>query len=338
VLVRRYGLVAGVLAAISALLMAGSGAAAAPKPSIAQVAAKLERLQLKAERATERYNETREALASHRQQLAAARTRVVEQRRQLARVEAALGRLAAEQYRQGELSAVAFVFGDHPQDYLATAGLASSLAGRSVHAATRLRAAQVQLSQDEASTAQQTRTLATTNASLARERSTVMATLREVQDQLDGLQADQRRAVERAQQGGGGGGGGASVPVGTSCNDVSITAPSARAKAAIDFACQQLGEPYQWAAAGPGSWDCSGLTMKAWAAGGVSLPHSSAQQATYGTRVSLSALEAGDLVFRHTPISHVGLYIGNGMMIHAPQSGDVVRIAPIRDLTVATRL
>lgn len=333
VLVRRCGLVTGVLAVATSLLLASAGAAAAPKPSVTQVAARLERLQLQAERASERYNQTREALAAHRQELAAARSRVVEQRRQLSRVQASLGHLAAEQYRQGELSAVAFMFGDHPQDYLAGAGLASSLAGRSVDAATRLKAAQVRLTRDEATAQRQTRTLAATNATLARERSTVIGTLRKVQDVLDALQADQRRAVQRAQQGTAAG-----VPVGTTCDDVSITAPSAKAKAAIDFACQQLGDPYLWAADGPDSWDCSGLTMKAWAAAGVSLPHSSAQQATYGTRVSMSALEPGDLVFRHSPISHVGLYLGDGLMINAPQSGDVVRIAPIRDLTAATRL
>lgn len=331
----RRSVVTATVAVVTGLLLCGPAALAEPKPTIRELGARLERLQLQAERASERYNETREQLASQREQLDAAHTRVVEQQRELRRIRDALGKLAAEQYREGELSALGFVFGDSPQDYLTTAGLASTLAGRSADTASRLQAAQGQLREDETRAKQQAKALAKANAKLEQDKDQVLASLAEVQDQLDSLRADQREAIERAQQSPGGG---SSVPVGTSCADVDITAPNARARTAIDFACDQLGEPYQWAGAGPDSWDCSGLTMRAWGAAGVSLPHSSAQQATHGTSVSLGTLLPGDLVFRHSPISHVGLYIGDGLMIHAPQSGDVVRIAPIKNLTAATRL
>jgi cell wall-associated NlpC family hydrolase len=104
---------------------------------------------------------------------------------------------------------------------------------------------------------------------------------------------------------------------------------SGRAKLAVNFAYAQLGKPYEWAADGPGSYDCSGLTMAAWRAAGVSLPHSSGMQYGYGTHVSQSQLQPGDLVFFYSPISHVGLYIGGGKMIHAPRPGDVVKITSI---------
>jgi cell wall-associated NlpC family hydrolase len=99
----------------------------------------------------------------------------------------------------------------------------------------------------------------------------------------------------------------------------------------IAFARAQLGEPYVWGAAGPGSWDCSGLTMAAWQAGGVSLPHYSVAQYDATTPISASQLRPGDLVFwgsSSSPgsIHHVALYIGDGMILHAPRTGRPVAI------------
>jgi len=103
-------------------------------------------------------------------------------------------------------------------------------------------------------------------------------------------------------------------------------APSGGASAAIAFARAQLGEPYRWGAAGPDAWDCSGLTMGAWAAGGTSLPHYSVAQYDQSTPISASSLQAGDLVFwgsssSPSSIYHVALYIGGGQIIHAPRTG-----------------
>jgi cell wall-associated NlpC family hydrolase len=110
---------------------------------------------------------------------------------------------------------------------------------------------------------------------------------------------------------------------------------SGRAGAAVAAAKAQLGKPYVWAAAGPGSFDCSGLTMYAWGRAGVSLPHSSRMQINSGARVSRSELKPGDLVFYGAPIHHVALYVGGGQVIHAPQSGDVVRYASVDMMTYA---
>jgi len=98
----------------------------------------------------------------------------------------------------------------------------------------------------------------------------------------------------------------------------------------VAIARQYLGAPYVWAASGPNSFDCSGFTMFVYRQVGISLPHSSRAQINCGARVSRSDLEPGDLVFFGSPIHHVGLYIGDGMMIHAPQTGDVVKIAPLQ--------
>jgi peptidoglycan DL-endopeptidase CwlO len=105
---------------------------------------------------------------------------------------------------------------------------------------------------------------------------------------------------------------------------------TAGAKAAIDFARAQLGEPYVWGAAGPDAWDCSGLTMMAWRQGGVYLPHYSAAQYSETKHITAAQLRPGDLVFWGTSpntIHHVALYIGNGQIIQAPHTGDVVKVS-----------
>jgi cell wall-associated NlpC family hydrolase len=100
------------------------------------------------------------------------------------------------------------------------------------------------------------------------------------------------------------------------------------AAAAIAEAKRQLGKPYVWGAAGPDSFDCSGLTMWAWRAGGVSLPHYTGSQYAATTHIPLSAIQPGDLIF-YNGMEHVGLYIGGGQIIHAPHSGDVVKISDL---------
>ncbi len=103
---------------------------------------------------------------------------------------------------------------------------------------------------------------------------------------------------------------------------------SASAGAVVAFARAQLGKPYAFATSGPDTFDCSGLTMAAWASVGVRMPHYSGSQAAIFPRVTFSQLEPGDIVIFYGDLHHVGLYIGGGMMIHAPQTGDVVKIAP----------
>jgi cell wall-associated NlpC family hydrolase len=98
---------------------------------------------------------------------------------------------------------------------------------------------------------------------------------------------------------------------------------------AVDTAMAQRGDAYVWAAAGPDSFDCSGLTQYAYAAAGISLPHSSSMQSRMGTPVARDQLQPGDLVFFYSPVSHVGIYIGNGQMVHASTYGQPVKVAPV---------
>lgn len=98
---------------------------------------------------------------------------------------------------------------------------------------------------------------------------------------------------------------------------------------AVEAALAQLGDPYVWGAVGPGSFDCSGLTMWGWKAAGVSLPHYSRSQLSTQTKVSVADLRPGDLVFFGSPVHHVGMYLGGGLMVHAPHTGDVVKVAKV---------
>jgi len=109
-----------------------------------------------------------------------------------------------------------------------------------------------------------------------------------------------------------------------------VKAPGAAAQTAVDAALGKRGSPYVWGATGPGQFDCSGLTSWAYKQAGISLPRSSRSQATFGQAVSRDQLEPGDLVFFYNPVSHVGIYIGDGRMVHAPTSGDVVKISPLQ--------
>ncbi len=102
---------------------------------------------------------------------------------------------------------------------------------------------------------------------------------------------------------------------------------------ALRIAAGQLGKSYRWGATGPSNFDCSGLTSFSFRQAGITLPRSSSQQARVGRSVPLGELRPGDLVFFYNPVSHVGIYAGNGKMIHAPQTGDVVRYQNVNKRT-----
>jgi cell wall-associated NlpC family hydrolase len=111
-----------------------------------------------------------------------------------------------------------------------------------------------------------------------------------------------------------------------------VVAGSAAAQAAVDTALAQVGDAYVWGAAGPNAFDCSGLTQYAYAAAGVSLPHSSGLQSRMGRAVSKSELQPGDLIFFYSPVSHVAMYIGNGQMVHASTAGQPVKVASVASM------
>jgi cell wall-associated NlpC family hydrolase len=113
--------------------------------------------------------------------------------------------------------------------------------------------------------------------------------------------------------------------------DAGAPAPptATKGEVALAFAKEQIGEKYKYGAAGPSRWDCSGLTMKAWAAAGVQLPHNAKAQYKIGTKVKQADLQPGDLVFFYSGPSHVGIYAGDGQVVHAPKPGKTVTLIKI---------
>jgi len=201
--------------------------------------------------------------------------------------------------------------------------------------------AQIAATQLDALHKQQAQAAANTNgarnAASAAQRQ-VQATLDQVKGELTILvaQAEQAKQAAAAQaavallarlqtlgsgRAGGGGGG---------VNFASVPVPvGSGAAAAVAAAKSRLGSPYVWGAAGPGAFDCSGLIMWAWGHAGVALPHFSGAQYSSTTHISMSQLQPGDLVFPSDTGAHVAMYIGGGMIIEAPHTGDVVHIVPM---------
>ncbi len=108
-----------------------------------------------------------------------------------------------------------------------------------------------------------------------------------------------------------------------------VAAPNPAAQVAVDTALPQQGKPYVWGGTGPGGYDCSGLTSSAFKAAGITIPRTSKAQSTAGVFVDRAHLQPGDLIFFYSPVSHVGMYIGNGQMVHSSTYGQPVKVAPV---------
>ncbi len=182
--------------------------------------------------------------------------------------------------------------------------------------------AQVAVARDAATEAQAAATAAAEQAAAAA--AELAAKKKALEEELAGYEADYAR-LSAADQ----------VAVQNTLSGPTLTsvkpapAPTAAAGAAVQTALGQLGDRYVPGASGPDAFDCSGLTMYAYAAAGVTLPHSSRAQSGLGVRVARADLEPGDLVFFYSPVSHVGLYIGNGQMVHASVPGRPVAVTSV---------
>jgi cell wall-associated NlpC family hydrolase len=315
----------------AAPVLVTSQAAATKRLTVADAAKKVDALRDEAEQATERYNAQREQLKSLNVRLAAAQDRLTAQQKRVAAARLSLGRVLAETYKQGELEGLALFLSDDPDAALEQTGVVATLGDRRATAVQRLRGEEATLGAAKDDLVRQQIRITQTTASLQRLKDTVQARLVDAEKQLAQLQARDRAAVERLLNGGN---------TGITCEQIGLDV-SGRAAKVLRYACDQLGDRYVWAAAGPNSFDCSGLTMRAWQAAGVSLPHNADAQSHYGTRIAPTqdALKPGDLVFFHRPISHVGIYVGNGLYLHAPHTGTVVKIAkmPWANVVAAAR-
>ncbi len=158
-------------------------------------------------------------------------------------------------------------------------------------------------------------------STLEEEKEAADSKLAEAESILDKLEEEERDAILSR--------GGDRAP------DPGSISASGGAAVAIRYALAQVGDSYVFGAAGPNAFDCSGLTMMAWGQAGVSLPHSSRAQMGSGTPVSKSQLQPGDLVFYYSPVSHVAIYLGNGMIVHAANPGAGVKVSSVDEMPYA---
>ena len=283
------------------------------EPDIDSVEARVDKLYHEAEMASERYNEAREELKATQTRLSSLRADL---ERQQAKVESVREQVAAavvSQYQGQALSTTSQVFlSEDPDaflDQLATVSAYNDQQGEMMaDFATQVK----QLELREAAAKRELAEVAETKEKLAAEKAEIDEKAGAAEELLSDLEAEaeaEAAAAARAQA--------ASRSVDRAPAPAPDVAASGRAGAAVSYGLAQVGDAYVYGAAGPSAYDCSGLTMAAWGTAGVSLPHSSSAQMGYGTPVSISALQPGDLVFYYSPVSHVAMYIGNGMIVHA---------------------
>jgi peptidoglycan DL-endopeptidase CwlO len=304
-------------AAITATVgMIPSGSAQA-KPTIADVQHRVDRLYHAAEQASEHFNQVHVQLQQMRGAVHALRQ---DQARQQQRTEQAR-RLVADsivrQYEGDSLSDVGqAVVSSDPSAFVSklTSMSAFNSMQASQYSSYLTEAKALSIRRD--ATAAQLAKVASLERQAAQDKATISRELSAAKGLLDKMKTAERNRLLEASRSSSG------------RVDVSISAvpASGRAAAAVHFAMAQIGKPYVYGAAGPSAYDCSGLTMAAWGSAGVGLPHSSSAQYGSGTHISPSQLQPGDLVFYYSPISHVGMYIGNGMIVNAENPSAGIRV------------
>ncbi|WP_327234908.1 NlpC/P60 family protein [Streptomyces sp. NBC_01317] len=324
---------------------AAGSAHAEPRLTAAQVKSKVDRLYEQAEAATEKYNGAKEKADDARDALNELRDEATRRTERLNTSRAALGSIATAQYRAGGLTpTVQLALSSDPDTFLQAAALAERTAAHQASTVTRIRKELAAIAELRIRADDRLVDLKARQNEVAARKTTVQKRLTAAEDLLDTLTAQERaRYAEQESAGaqdqqvryGAARTDGALTRAGRSASRPASQAPSSRAAAAVAFAYAAIGKPYVWGATGPGSFDCSGLTQAAWAAAGVSLPRTTYTQINAGQRVPRSQLAPGDLVFFYSGISHVGIYVGDGKMIHAPRTGTNVRIAPIDEMPFA---
>lgn len=339
----RVPLVLAVAAASAIAFLPAGSSSAAPAPSIAEVQAQAAALDLQVDISVEEYQQAQVALEGLQVKVTAAEADVATQQKTYEALRAQVGDVVAAAYRNSsETSGLSLITrSSDPQNYLDRATSLDQLAAQQARrlaevttARSRLAAA-VKQAQSAVAAQQQVQQQA------AAKKAGIEKDLAASQALLNGLQADQRAQLAAAQAAQAAQVDARAAAVGqqVSRSRPAAAAPAAAAPtysgpasgaagAAVQAAYSRLGLPYVWGAGGPSSFDCSGLTSWAWARGGVSLPHSSGAQYSSLRHVSQADIQPGDLVFFGRPVHHVGIYVGGGNMIHAPHTGDVVRIAP----------
>ncbi|MFF8025868.1 NlpC/P60 family protein [Streptomyces sp. NPDC007896] len=313
-----------------------------PQLSPAQVKAKVDTLYEEAEVATQKYDGAKDKAAKAEQRLNALRDEAARKEDRLNDARDALGSIAAAQYRSGGLDpALQLALSDNPDQYLEGAAFAERAGSRQAEAVARVRKQLREIEQLRGAAHVELASLKSRQAELKRAKKTITGKLDTARQLLSRLTDEQRAQLGDLGAAGGTGSAGqrasrsAARDLGPVSSPGSVAAPNSRAAEAVAYAYGKLGSPYVWGATGPDAFDCSGLAQAAYRAAGISLPRTTYAQINAGRRVSRSELLPGDLVFFYSGISHVGIYVGNGQMIHAPNPSAPVRLAPVDEMPFA---
>jgi cell wall-associated NlpC family hydrolase len=306
------------VALAAAVAVYGGAAWAAPKPTIAQVQAQVNSLQGQVDQIGQQYNQIGQQLVAAKAQFAVVQRQDGQAQAEFNAAQAQLRQVAVASFENANQSSVASLFttGD-PTEVLRQAALTEALghmhsaqAARFLGAAQAVAAARDRLARTEAGVAQ-------LQSQLTAKKSALDKLLAASQATLNTLSLQQQQEVAAAAVGGG-----------SFLTSATYTGPTnTPAGKAVAFAYSKLGTWYLWGGTGP-RYDCSGLVQAAWAAGGVSIPRVTYSQWSALPHVSKASLIPGDLVFFNGE-GHVGMYVGNGLMIDAPRTGEQVRLLPL---------
>jgi cell wall-associated NlpC family hydrolase len=315
-----------------------------PRPTLAEVQRQVDELHDLASEANERYNAAAETLTEIERQLTSAESDAKRQEARVKKLTADMGGFAAATYRAGGLDpTVQAMLADDPDDFLARSSVIDAFATQQAEQLIAVAAERQQLEQKRLLVDEERSRQAAIKAVLTAEKKSVDDLLAEQEELLAKLTAEEKarlarerekarlaalaerdEAAQRISRGPSTGGGGS-----TDTTPAPNVPASGRAAIAVKAALSKIGAPYVYGTAGPDTFDCSGFTSWAWAQAGVSLSHSSRVQATQGTRVSVSQLQPGDILFYDSPVSHVAMYIGDGMVVHASNPRTDVTTAPM---------
>ena len=314
---RPFGVVLSGLALAAVVgVVPSTSTPAQAEPNIDDVKSRVDSLYHQAEQASERYNNAKLELKELRHDMASLKA---DQRRQddrLGAVQSEVKDSIVRQYEGQSLSAVGqVVVSKDPKAFLSQLSTMSAFDDMQGQLfddySSELKALDIRRQATEKRAAE----VAATQKKLAAEKATIDKKFAEAKSLLGKLEAQQREALTSR----------------STTRTPSVPA-SGNAAAAVQYAMAQVGKAYVYGAAGPDAFDCSGLTMMAWAQAGVALPHSSSAQYSSGPHIAESDLQPGDLVFYYSPISHVGMYIGNGMIVNAENPSAGVKVTSLHEM------
>lgn len=322
---RKRNIARALVASSFAITLAGVGLTTSPvvaTPTPETVKAKVEKLYQQAEAASEQLNNATAQASDATAALSALNEGYSRESKRLEDMRQQVAAIVVSQYQGESLTAAAQVaLSPDPSQFIQGMNVMSGISTQQTELMNEYQIQFDRLAQHRKAVQAESKTLSAAQAKVAEQHKKIAAATSEAERQLASLQAPQRAVVVRA-------------IAGPEIAPASVNVPevSGMAAVAVRYALAQVGKRYVYGASGPNAFDCSGLTMAAWGAAGVGLSHYSGAQWREGTHVSESELKPGDLVFYYRGLSHVGMYIGNGMVVNALNPSSGVRISSLHSM------